>query len=238
MDTCRVEDDINVKIFAAPAPDDVLVEEAKLGDRSAFAELWRRYSNLAFKRIHQMLRNPADAEDVIQEAWMKAYVHLGTFDGRSTFSTWFTRIAINSALMTLRRKRVRRESCMEVMDGETWRLWEVADQTKDIELHFVRQENEQRLKRAICRLKPSLRTVVEIRHRNDATIKETADLAGISTAATKTRLFRAKALLRTALNEHAGQLPRRRIDRRDRRLNSAYASQHHVNRRKTVSELR
>ena len=84
---------------------------------------------------------------------------LKAFDGGSAFSTWFTRIAINSALMTLRRKRARPESCMEVMDGESWRPWEVADQTKDIERHFLKQENEQRLRRAICRLKPSLRNV-------------------------------------------------------------------------------
>jgi RNA polymerase sigma-70 factor (ECF subfamily) len=71
---------------------------------------------------------------------MKAYVHLKTFDGRAKFSTWLTRIAINSALMTLRRKRAHPETSMEVTDGNTWQHWEVADQTKDVEKLYATHE--------------------------------------------------------------------------------------------------
>ena len=101
---------------------------------------------------------------------------------------------------------------MEVYDGEVWRFLEVADQTKDIEELFTRQESSQRLKRAIRRLKPLLRKVVEIHQLNDGSIKETADLAGISEGATKSRLSRALTSLRKALqrkNERASPSPQR-----------------------------
>jgi RNA polymerase sigma-70 factor (ECF subfamily) len=149
--------------------------------------------------VNRITRNPDDAEDVVQDAWMKAYVHLNTFDDRSKFSTWLTRIAINSALMILRRKRARPETSMEITDGETWQHWEIADQTKNIEELYARHERVERLRRAIRRLQPRLRSVVEIHQSNDKSIKEIAELAGISVAATKSRLLRARKILRKAL---------------------------------------
>src|ERR1700731_2612262 len=130
---------------------------------------------------------------------MKAYVHLDTFDGRAKFATWLTRIAINSALMTLRRRRAHPETSMEVKDGETWQYWEIADQTKNVEELYARHERVERLRRAICRLQPTLRNVVEIHQSNDSSVKEVAELAGISVAATKSRLLRARKILREAL---------------------------------------
>lgn len=130
---------------------------------------------------------------------MKAYVHLQTFDGRAKFSTWITRIAINSALMMLRRKRAHPETSIEVTDGETWRHWEIADRTQDVEQHYVMHENAERLARAICRLNPILRVVVDIHQSDDRSVKEVAALAGISVSATKSRLLRAKTILRRAM---------------------------------------
>ena len=98
---------------------------------------------------------------------------------------------------------------MEVYDGEAWRFLEVADQTKDIEELFTRQESSQRLKRAIRRLKPLLRKVVEI-HQNDRSVKETADLAGISEGATKSRLFHARVSLRKVLQREGIAASQRR----------------------------
>jgi RNA polymerase sigma-70 factor (ECF subfamily) len=129
---------------------------------------------------------------------MKAYTHLNTFDGRAKFSTWLTRIAINSSLMILRRKRSHPESSMEITDGDTWQHWEIADQTKNIEDLYVRHESVERLRRAICSLQPTLRNVVEIHQSNDSSVKEVAELAGISVAATKSRLLRARKALRRA----------------------------------------
>jgi RNA polymerase sigma-70 factor, ECF subfamily len=202
MNICTSLDEINVKrLAAAAATDEVLVGAAKLGDRPAFAELWERHSNTAFKVAYRITKNRDDAEDVIQDAWMKAYVHLTTFDGRAKFSTWLTRIVINSGLMTLRRKRSHPETSMEITDGKTWQQWEIADQTKDVEELYARHERIERLKRAICRLQPTLRNVVEIHQSNDRSVKEIADLAGLSVAATKSRLLRARRALRKDLVE-------------------------------------
>jgi RNA polymerase sigma factor (sigma-70 family) len=121
---------------------------------------------------------------------VKAYLHLNTFDGRAQFMTWLTRIAINSSLMILRRKRARPETSMDIGDGDTSQ-WEIADQTKSVEELYTGQERVERLKRAICRLQPTLRNVVEIHQSEDRSVKEVAELAGISVAATKSRLLRA-----------------------------------------------
>jgi RNA polymerase sigma-70 factor, ECF subfamily len=202
MNICTSLDEINVKrLAAAAATDEVLVGAAKLGDRPAFAELWERHSNTAFKVAYRITKNRDDAEDVIQDAWMKAYVHLTTFDGRAKFSTWLTRIVINSGLMTLRRKRSHPETSMEIADAKTWQQWEIADQTKDVEELYARHERIERLKRAICRLQPTLRNVVEIHQSNVRSVKEIADLAGLSVAATKSRLLRARRALRKDLVE-------------------------------------
>src|SRR5260370_10218192 len=152
MNICRSQDEIGVKLLAAAATDEVLVGAAKLGDRPAFAELWERHSNTAFNVAYRVTKNRDDAEDVIQEAWMRAYVHLNTFDGRAKFSTWLTRIVINSALMTLRRKRTHPETSMEITDGKTWQQWEIADQTKNVEEVYARYERTERLKRTSCLL--------------------------------------------------------------------------------------
>jgi RNA polymerase sigma-70 factor, ECF subfamily len=197
MESLRETD---VKLVASAATDEVLVAAAKLGDHSAFFELWTRHSSRAFKTARRITENRDDAEDAIQDAWMKAYVHLNTFDGRAQFSTWLMRIAINSALMILRRKRAHPETSMEIADSETWQPWEIADQTKNVEELYASHERVERLRQAIYRLQPTLRNVVEIHQSNDRSVKEIAELAGISLAATKSRLLRARKVLRRVLS--------------------------------------
>src|SRR5258705_272529 len=126
-DMCSPHDEISMKLVAA-ATDEVLIMAAKSGDRTAFVELWTRHSKIEFNMACRITGNREDAEDVVQDAWLKAYVHLNTFDGRAKFSTWLTRIAINSALLVLRRKRARPETSMDIKDGETWQHWEIADE--------------------------------------------------------------------------------------------------------------
>jgi RNA polymerase sigma-70 factor (ECF subfamily) len=193
------QDEISVKLLAAAATDEVLVEAAKVGDRPAFAELWERHSNTAVRVAYRITKNRDDAEDVIQDAWFKAYIHLATFDGRAKFSTWLTRIVINSALMTLRRKRSHLETSMEIMDGEIWQESEIADETQSVEALYAKHERIARLKQAIRRLQPSLRNVIELHQSQDRSVKEIADLAGLSLAATKSRLLRARRFLRKDL---------------------------------------
>ncbi len=197
-----LQDGIDVN-FIVRAEED-LVAAAKLRDHPAFAELWTRHSNTAFKMAYRITGNRDDAEDAIQDAWMKAYMHLNTFDGRAKFSTWLTRIAMNSALMILRRKRAHPESSMDwSADGETWQQWEMADKRANTEEHYVRKETERHLKRAIHRLRPALRTIVEIQQSDDSSVKEIAEVAGISVAAAKSRLLRARTVLRRSLRTSA-----------------------------------
>ncbi len=205
MQSSRLQEEIDAKFVSPGTTDEVLVAAAKLGNHPAFAELWMRHSNTAFKIVYRVTGNKDDAEDAIQDAWMKAYVHLKTFDNRSKFSTWLTRIAINSALMILRKKRTHPETSMDwsVDGGETWQHWELADKRANTEEHYTRKETERELKRAILRLRPALRTIIEIQQSTDGSIKDLADVAGISVAAVKSRLLRARTVLRRSLQSSA-----------------------------------
>jgi RNA polymerase sigma-70 factor (ECF subfamily) len=200
MDTRESEDEITVKLLAGAATDEILVAAAKLGDRPAFAELWARHSNRALQIAYRITKNREDAEDVLQEAWTKAFVHLKSFDGKAQFTTWLTRIAINTALMTLRRKRARPETLTGFMDGETWHQLEIPDKANDVEQQYLRHEREERLRQAIRGLSPTLRHVIEIRQRDNSSVQEVATLAGLSLAATKSRLLRARIILRGLLD--------------------------------------
>jgi RNA polymerase sigma-70 factor (ECF subfamily) len=200
MQSCGPRDDIDLNCFGPATAEALVVEAAKSGNHSAFEELWARHSNTAFKLVYRIIGNRDDAEDTLQDAWMKAFVHLKTFDGRSKFSTWLTRIAINSALMVLRRKRSRPETSMDSSgNGETWQQWEVPDNSLNIEDIYLKKEAELKLKEAIEHLRPPLRSVMEIQRLHYRSNKEVADAAGISVTAVKSRLLRARALLRSSL---------------------------------------
>jgi RNA polymerase sigma-70 factor, ECF subfamily len=190
----------DARLVDPAATDESLVEAAKLGDHLAFLELWKRHSNRVFKTAYGITGKREDAEDVIQDAWIKAYLHLNTFDGRAKFATWLTRIVINSSLMILRRKRSHPETSMEFTDGDTWQHCDIADRAKNVEELYARHESVERLRRAISCLRPTLRIVVEIRQSNDNSVQEVAELAGLSIAATKSRLSRARKILRKTLS--------------------------------------
>jgi len=206
MQSRGAQANIDLNCFSPSTAEAILLEAAKSGNHSAFEELWARHSNRAFRSAYRILGNRDDAEDTLQDAWMKAFVHLKTFDGRSKFSTWLTRIAINSALMVLRRKRSHPETSMDWSeDGETWEQWEVPDNRSNIEDLYLKREAEQKLKEAIESLRPPLRFVMEIQRFHYGTNKEIADAAGISVAALKSRLVRARALLRSSLQSSIQQ---------------------------------
>ena len=200
MQSCGPRGHIDLNCFGPATAEALVIEAAKSGSHLAFEELWARYSNTAFTLVYRIIGNRDDAEDTLQDAWMKAFVHLKTFDGRSKFSTWLTRIAINSALMVLRKRRSRPETSMDWSgDGETWQQWEIPDNSLDIEALYLKKEAELKLKEAIERLRPPLRSVMEIQRIHYRSNKEVADAAGISVTAVKSRLLRARALLRSSL---------------------------------------
>src|SRR5271155_629824 len=182
------------------ASDEFLVATAQNGGNWAYAELCERYRPLMFHIVHRITRNSHDTEDVIQDTLLKAFVHIRTFDGRSAFSTWLTRIAINSALMMLRKRKWHLEASLDDCDDANLRRpLEITEPSNNPEEHFLRIEIQLRVGKAIHRLSPRLRKVTEIRRSHDGSIKEIAVMAGLSVSATKSRLSRAKMKLRQPL---------------------------------------
>jgi RNA polymerase sigma-70 factor (ECF subfamily) len=181
--------------------DEALVSTAKSGDANAFVELSKRHSNRVLLTTYRITRNWQDAEDALQDSLLKAFSHLNGFQQKSSFATWLTRIAINSALMILRKKRV----CVEVsIDGsddpdDKYERWEARSLTEDPESRFARSEREELLRDAILRLPPVCREVVELRQAKDYSAREIAQALGISVAAVKSRLSRARLTLRATL---------------------------------------
>ena len=139
----------------------------------------------------------------MQESRLKAFVHFGDFNRAATFGTWFTRIGVNSALMILRRKRARPEISTDASVNERVKQfqWEIADRRPNPEDHYIELEKRRRLQSAISKLPKGYRRVVERRQRSEASIKEIAEEAGITVAATKSRLLRAKQVLRSSMLE-------------------------------------
>jgi RNA polymerase sigma-70 factor (ECF subfamily) len=180
--------------------DDLLVQSAQAGQEWAFAELCARNSKRVFNTIYGVTKNREDAEDALQDSMMRAFLHLKQFDGRSSFATWFTRIGINSALMILRKRRIRLETSIDATaEGETWQTWQIADHSADPEKHYVGHERSAHLKNAICRLPSALRLVVERGQMEGHSMKQIAHNMGISIPATKSRLARAKVALRKSM---------------------------------------
>ena len=186
-----------VGYVAERCTDDTLVIAAQSGDEEAFVELWDRHSAKVFCTARRILRNQEDAEDSAQEVFIKAFVHLKGFNRRAQFSTWLTRIAINTALMTLRKKRAHPTQPLEGFgDIDVERTFNIPDMTTDIERQYEARESKERLADSILHLTPTLREIVGIQLRHDCNNKELAALANISVAAMKSRLMRARRTLR------------------------------------------
>jgi RNA polymerase sigma factor (sigma-70 family) len=177
-----------------------LVLAAKRGQHGAFGELCERHTKRLFHTTLSITRNREDAEDALQDSFLSAFVHLRKFDGRSSFSTWLTRIAINSALMKVRKNRASRELPMnDPADTENnLPRYEPADSRPDPEECYAHRERERFVAGAVRKLRPGMREVVEIRQLQEFSIKETARILGISVTAAKGRLFHARAALRRA----------------------------------------
>jgi RNA polymerase sigma-70 factor (ECF subfamily) len=190
-----------------------LVAAAKEGDHQAYAELCRRHSQRIFRTLLRITGNIADAEDTLQEALLNAYIHIGGFEGRSAFSSWLTRIAINDALMLLRKRRSQPVYGFEV-DPETddFKLPEPKETSQNPEESCIQNALENELAQAILYLPPNLRVVMQIRYREDAPVAEIAKMLGISKSAVKSRLARARLQIRDRLGEN--RRLRRGIDSR------------------------
>jgi RNA polymerase sigma factor (sigma-70 family) len=186
--------------ITADTPDIFLVAAAKDGDHQAYAELCRRHSKQILRTILRITHDLADAEDTLQETLLKAYVHIGRFEGRSAFSSWLTRIAINSALMLSRKKRSHYVSSLEGgVDGDDFKLPEPTETAHNPEEACILNALENECIRAIRYLSPTLRVVVQMRYRESASVGQIAKMLGISESAVKSRLLRARSKIRAHL---------------------------------------
>jgi RNA polymerase sigma-70 factor (ECF subfamily) len=184
-----------------------LVAAAKSGRRAPFGELCERHMKQVSCVTRRIVRNREDAEDAAQECFLNAFVHLKNFDGRSQFATWLTRIAINAALMKLRKNRRAREVPMDEPNplSEPVAQREFRCDAPDPEESCSLRERKRILKSAISGLRPGARNVVELIHLQEHSIRETAQILGISIGAVKTRIFHAKiALHRMPLLQSVG----------------------------------
>jgi RNA polymerase sigma-70 factor, ECF subfamily len=181
-----------------------LVQAAKGGDVGAFEELVKRYDRNVFRIAQHITQNREDAEDVVQDAFLKAYTNLGQFQGQSKFYTWLVRIAVNEALMRLRRRRPERmvslDEDVKTEDDSVPR--EVADWAPNPEQLYTQGELQDILTRTIQGLPPGFRTVFVLRDVEGLSTEETADALSLSIPAVKSRLLRARLQLRERLSRY------------------------------------
>lgn len=193
-----------------PATDEALVLAAKNGNQRAFEVLVKRHQQrmLAFAQRYTRVRE--DAEDVVQQTFQKAFIHLNKFQGKSSFSTWLTRIAINEALMLMRRSHVLREIPVDDSSdfGVAGAAVEIPDACPDPETSYLRQERAEILSKTLGNLRPGLRLAVMLRELAELSTEETARLMGLSVAAVKARCFHAKRKLRERLSRYMKSNPR------------------------------
>jgi RNA polymerase sigma-70 factor, ECF subfamily len=178
-----------------------LVSRAQSGDSAAFSELVSRYQNKIYRLAKHITQNDEDAEDVLQEAFLKAYEHLDGFQGNSKFYTWIVRIAVNEALMKLRKRKTDRTVPLDepVDTGEEMVNREIAVWEDNPEQRYSREEMQGILNEAVESLKPDFRTVFVLRDIEELSTEETAEALNISVPAVKSRLLRARLALREKL---------------------------------------
>lgn len=186
-------------------PDFILVKASKEGDSYAFARLVGPCQGTLLTLALSITRNREDAEDVVQKSLLQAFVHLNKFQGGSRFSTWLMRIAINEALMNLRKKHRSREV---PLDGgremeEGWLYQEIADGRATPEESCSQQELRRLLDAVIEQLRPSYRIIVDLRYVKGFSDRETSRRLGLPISTVKSRLYRARLQLRKMFIQHA-----------------------------------
>jgi len=178
--------------------DEVLVERAKAGDLLAFESLVSQYRSRIFRTVYRITAHRQDAEDAMQDAFFRAYRGLGQFQGNSSFGTWLTRIAINQALMCLRKRRggglMWFDPSIETEDGSI--LLEIPEWRPDPEQEALKTETAGMLHHAVSRLPQPFQRAFVMRYIDDFTTEEVARELGISVAAVKSRVSRARRHLR------------------------------------------
>ena len=181
-----------------------LVERARGGDDAAFEGLVAQYQRKIYRLARNITQNDEDAEDVLQDAFLKAYTNLDKFHGDSKFYTWIVRIAVNEALMKLRKRRGDKLVSLdeEIELGEESVTREVAVWDGNPEQTYSQDELRKLLDEAIQSLKPTFRSVFQLRDVEELSTEETAEALDLSIPAVKSRLLRARLQLRERLTRH------------------------------------
>jgi RNA polymerase sigma-70 factor (ECF subfamily) len=188
----------------AEEDDAALVTAAKCGSTEAFEVLVRRHQPRILSVAWRFTRNREDAEDITQQTLQKAFVHFRQFEGNSSFSTWLTRIAMNEALMCLRRKRALLEVPIEESstNNETAMPLDFPDSGPSPEDSCLQREQKRILSAAVKELTPGMREAVELRELRELSTQETAHVMGLSAEAVKGRVFHARKKLREMLKRY------------------------------------
>ncbi len=185
-------------------PDVGLVERVRGGDVSAYDELVRKYERQVFRIAQHITQNREDAQDVVQDAFLKAFEKLDQFQGNSKFYTWLVRIAVNESLMRLRRRRTGKmvsiDEDVQTEEGSVPR--DLADWAPDPEQTYTRTELNRILRKTIKGLPPGFRVVFELRDIQGLSTEDTAEALGLSVPAVKSRLLRARLQLRERLTRY------------------------------------
>jgi len=187
-----------------------LVEAARGGDAEAFTTLVNQYDRNIYRLALNITGNPEDAEDVLQETFLKAYANLSKFQGNSRFYTWIVRIGVNEALMKLRKRKSDRTVSLDerVETGEDeYMPREVVDWGENPEQRYARRELNDILSAALNELEPGFRIVVYLRDVENLSTEETAEMLDLSVPAVKSRLLRGRLKLRERLNQHFRRAP-------------------------------
>jgi RNA polymerase sigma-70 factor (ECF subfamily) len=199
--------DISTFLDYREASDEELLAAAKSSDECAFAELCGRYRKSLHNIASRIVRHREDAEDVVQDTLFKAYFHLDYFRGTSRFSSWLTRIAINTALMLLRRRRSRPEVPCDQrgIEDQKWEIREIPDPSPNPEQIYEGRQARDILSQSISRLPPAYYGVLMQFDGYEDSMERIADTFEITVAATKSRLRRARLSIRSTLekSEHS-----------------------------------
>jgi RNA polymerase sigma-70 factor (ECF subfamily) len=186
---------------------EISIEALRRGDRGEFARLVDAYSGPLYRLALKMLGNASDAEDALQNTFLKAFQHVDTFEGRSSLSTWLYRIASNEALMMLRKRRPEinfADSTVEEEDERNYDPVQFTDWCCLPEEEYLSAEARKAMDRAVEHLPETLRIVFVLRDIEDLSIQETSQVLGLSETAVKTRLLRARLSLREELSSYYG----------------------------------
>lgn len=185
-------------------PDILLVERARQGDLGAFEQLMKQYDRKIFRIAQHITQNREDAEDIVQETFLKAFTKLDQFQGNSKFYTWLVRIAVNESLMRLRKLRTNKTLSMdeEIQTEEGKMPRDFADWGPNPEQQYGQLELAEILQQAAQELSPGFRTVFVLRDMDGLSTEEAAEALGLSVPAVKSRLLRARLQLRERLNQY------------------------------------